>query len=305
MKGLNDYYKNNSKTKKIKKSFSPSINKKIDVKSINSNTIKSVKLCNNNLLSLLINKDNDITCKSYKDKDTINYLLNNLKSSKKLNVSEFIAPKQLLANCWFNTMFVTFFFSDKGRKFFRFFRNLMITGKKYDKTKIENEKIRKLLFKLNLFIEASYNQKNTDLYSQINKLTNNLNTNFFIKEIYDEINDKNLENSIPNIKDAGNPIMYYKTIMTYLNYDVLKILNINITSKLNIYKLITYKFQNNIYISDIIIIEDFESKSIYKLEYKINYKFIFEVLINRLVDLFIINNIIFMSEPSGGERKPT
>ena len=183
-------------------------------------------------------------------------------------------------------MFVTFFFSDKGRKYFRFFRNLMITGKKYDNTYISDTKIRKLLFALNLFIEASYNQKNTSLFDNINYLTNNLNTNFFIKEIYDNINKDNLENSIPNIKDAGNPLIYYKTIIKYLKYDVLKILNLYIYDKKNIIDLFNYYVKNN-NIPDIIVIEDFESTSHFETGYTIKLD---QNIYNYSLDSIIITN---------------
>ena len=56
------------------------------------------------------------------------FLLNNLKTSKNINCGDIIPPKQVLSNCWFNTFFVTFFISDKGRKFFRYLRKSMITG---------------------------------------------------------------------------------------------------------------------------------------------------------------------------------
>ena len=59
-----------------------------------------------------------------------------------------LAPKQYHSNCWFNTMFVTFFFSDKGRKFFRFMRQLMITGEKNNGEKIPHE-LAKIFFIFN------------------------------------------------------------------------------------------------------------------------------------------------------------
>ena len=55
-------------------------------------------------------------------------------------------------------MFVTFFFSDKGRKFFRFFRELMIKGIKVDGTKIEDKKMRELFFIFNLLILVGKNK---------------------------------------------------------------------------------------------------------------------------------------------------
>ena len=130
------------------RSFSPLLNKQLRIRSLKTLRPNSLKLCDG-LLNLRINKDDATSCKPYNDPDVQELLLHNLRSSKHLDVSRFIPPVQLLSNCWFNTMFVTFFFSDKGRKFFRFFRELMITGKKLDSTLIPPN-IAKLFFILNL-----------------------------------------------------------------------------------------------------------------------------------------------------------
>ena len=265
------------------RSFSPLLNKELRIRSLRTLRPNSLKLCDG-LLTLRLNKDDATSCKSYNNSSVQELLLHNLKSSKHLDVTRFIPPLQLLSNCWFNTMFVTFFFSDKGRKFFRFFRELMITGKKLDSSLIPSN-IAKLFFILNLFIEASYNQnsKSNALFKSINALTNKLNTNYFIYHIYDIINNKpnsiNPEllinnNSkmydIPNIKDAGNPLNYYESILKYLNYDTLKLMKQSFTSKSNIEDIIQIKFKNllNI-IPDIIIIEDFQSNSHYETSYKL------------------------------------
>ena len=56
-------------------------------------------------------------------------MLKNLNvKAKKINYDLILAPKQALSNCWFNVFFMTFFISDKGRKFFRYLRKSMITG---------------------------------------------------------------------------------------------------------------------------------------------------------------------------------
>ena len=264
-------------------SFSPLLNKNLKIRSLRTLKPNSLKLCDS-LLTLRINKDDATSCKSYNNSSVQKILLHNLKSSKHLDVTRFIPPLQLLSNCWFNTMFVTFFFSDKGRKFFRFFRELMITGKKLDSSLIPSN-IAKLFFILNLFIEASYNQnsKSNALFKSINALTNKLNTNYFIYHIYDIINNKpnsiNPEllinnNSkmydIPNIKDAGNPLNYYESILKYLNYDTLKLMKHSFTGKSNIENVIQIKFKSllNI-IPDIIIIEDFQSNSHFETSYKL------------------------------------
>jgi hypothetical protein len=263
-----------------KRSFSPLFNQKLLVHSLKTLKPKTLQICDN-LLNLQIIKNNRIICQPYNSSSVKELLLYNLKSSKHLDASRFIPPVQLSANCWFNTMFVTFFFSDKGRKFFRFFRELMITGRKLDNSLIPTD-IAKLFFILNLFIEASYNQntKSKALFSVLNNLTHKLNTNFFIYHIYQIINNKpntinnnilfkndNRLYNIPNIDDAGNPIAYYESILKYLNYNTLQIMKQNFKIKSNnVYEVIQQNFYNSF---DIIILEDFQTNSFYETSYKL------------------------------------
>ena len=294
----------NFKNKSLKlRSFSPLLNKQLKIRSLKTLRPNSLKLCDG-LLSLRINKDDATSCKPYSSSRVQEILLHNLKSSKHLDVKRFIPPVQLLSNCWFNTMFVTFFFSDKGRKFFRFLRELMITGKKLDSTPIPPD-IAKLFFILNLFIEASYNQttKSHELFKTMNALTNKLNTNFFIYHIYQIINNKpnsininvlfnnnDILYNIPNIKDAGNPLSYYESILKYLNYNTLKFMKQTFTSKSNINETITRKFHSLLtIIPDIIIIEDFQSKSIYKTSYEL-------IATNNTVYTYVLDSIIITNK---------
>ncbi len=259
------------------KSYSPNINRKLDVKKLKTQKNQSINLCNN-LLQINIGTISKPRCLNYNNVLVKKFLLKNLIASKHLDPSKFIAPKQLYSNCWFNTMFVTFFFSDKGRKFFRFFRNLMITGRKVDNSKLEDQELRKLLFVFNLYIEASYNQSSSklvknkvNLYEQVNILTSNLNTNFLIKRIYNRIKKLSPHYSLPNLNEAGNPLEFYKVIMSYLKYDILKILTIDVNINLkkksstieNMLKLFFTKEQ------DIIIFEDHESKIDFKMNYEL------------------------------------
>ena len=300
------------------KSYSPSINRKLSVKSLKSNIPKKIELCDN-LLKINLGNNKNPKCYSYDNKEVQKLLIKNLKSSKHLDPLKFIPPKQLNSNCWFNTMFVSFFFSDKGRKFFRFFREFMIKGKKIDNSIIEDEKLREMFFILNLFIEASYNQtlniykKNTlknknytkiksktrvktikknyineNLFYKISQLTNNLNTNYYIKVIHDRINHL-VYNELPNIDDAGNPLVFYKTLMNYLNYNLLKLMNLNIYENINIQSFLQEKFENYYKIPDIIILEDTISgnekhNSDYELTYNLkqknkNYKYVLDSII--------------------------
>ena len=297
------FLKSRQSLKSIKlHSFSPLLNKQLKIHSLKTLRPNSLKLCDG-LLNLRINKNDPTSCKPYNNSRVQELLLHNLKSSKHLDVSRFIPPVQLLSNCWFNTMFVTFFFSDKGRKFFRFFRELMITGRKLDSTLIPSN-IAKLFFTLNLFIEASYNQtsKSHELFKTMNALTDKLNTNFFIYHIYQIINNKpnsinpnilfnnnNKLYDIPNIKDAGNPLTYYESILKYLNYDTLKFMKQTFTSNSNVKEIITKKFQSlsNI-IPDIIIIEDFQSTCTYETSYTLMSTS--SEVINYVLDSIIITN---------------
>jgi hypothetical protein len=174
-------------------------------------------------------------------------------------------------------MYVTFFFSDKGRKFFRFFRELMIIGRKLDNSPLPTT-IAKLFFILNLFIEASYNQtsKSHTFYNKITSLSNKMNTNYFIYHIYKIvkndpksinpnilINNNNKMYDIPNIDEAGNPITYYEGILNYLNYNMLKFMKHKLVNKQPIAKVI----QDSFNIPDIIIIEDFQSNTVFETNY--------------------------------------
>lgn len=265
------------------KSYTPLINRKLVVHSLKTLRPQTLKLCDD-LLTINIKINNTYVCKNYNDLIVKKILLHNLRASKHLDVDRFIPPIQILSNCWFNTMYVSFFFSDKGRKFFRFFRELMIIGRKVDNSPIPTN-IAKIFFILNLFIEASYNQtsKSHTFYNKITSLSNKMNTNYFIYHIYKIlkedptsidptllINNNNKMYDVPNINDAGNPLNYYEEILNYLHYDTLKLMKHKLVSKQDITKLIQTNFNSPYIINpDIIIIEDFQSNSVFKLNYTI------------------------------------
>ena len=279
------------------KSYSPLINRKLVVHSLKTLRPQTLKLCDD-LLTINIKINNNYVCKNYNDLIVKKILLHNLRASKHLDVDRFIPPIQLLSNCWFNTMYVVFFFSDKGRKFFRFFRELMIIGRKVDNSPIPTT-IAKLFFILNLFIEASYNQtsKSHIFYNKITSLSNKMNTNYFIYHIYKIvkkdptsinpnilINNNNKMYDIPNIDEAGNPITYYEGILNYLNYNMLKFMKHKLVSKQVITKLI----QDNFNIPDIIIIEDFQSNSVFETTY--NFIDTSNKIHNYVLDSIILTN---------------
>ena len=106
-----------------KDSYSPSINNQlVTLKSISR---KPLIDCNTNKAFSLkqpLEINIDDKCYPYSSSVAKKFLLKNLSANKHINPKNIITPIQALGNCWFNTMFVTLFVSDKGRKFFHFFR---------------------------------------------------------------------------------------------------------------------------------------------------------------------------------------
>jgi len=208
-------YPNELENQNIISSYSPSINKEL----VTLKSIKRQKIfdCNNELAfeleePLQIGVPENIfgkKCVPYYSNEAKNYLLKNLSANKHINVNQVIPPVQSMANCWFNTMFVALFVSDKGRKFFHFFRQLMIEGKQSNNKKIP-DKLRNGFALLNYAIEASLTG---------NKYAYLLDTNVIIKDIYNNIPQEYLKQLpyIKGIEEAGNPFYYYASLMYYLN----------------------------------------------------------------------------------------
>jgi hypothetical protein len=131
-KEIDDFFE---KGKGNTQSYSPTINQElVTLKSIPRNPIYD---CNNKEAfdlkgPLKIGIPGNIygkNCFLYNSPEAKKYLLRNLAADKHINPNNIVPPIQSMSNCWFNAMFVTFFVSDKGRKFFHFFRQLMIEGK--------------------------------------------------------------------------------------------------------------------------------------------------------------------------------
>ena len=123
-------------------SYSPSINKElVTLKSISREKVSN---CNNEKAfelkePLQIGISEKIfgkNCVPYYEPKAVKFLLKNLSANKHIKIDKIIPPIQSQSNCWFNTMFVTLFISDKGRKFFHFFRQLMIEGIQADGSSI-------------------------------------------------------------------------------------------------------------------------------------------------------------------------
>lgn len=148
-------------------------------------------------------------CVPYYEKPAKNFLLKQLAANKHINPYKIIPPKQILANCWFNAMFVTFFVSDKGRKFFHYFRHLMITGKQIDGSEVAPEKLRDAFALLNFGVESALTG---------NSFAYTFNTNAIIQKVYDAIPDSyKADKYFRNVREAGNPLLYYMSIANYLD----------------------------------------------------------------------------------------
>lgn len=193
-----------------KKSYSPSINRElITLKSMSRDVLLE---CNNkNAFKLKepikINVSNK--CYPYSDPVAKAFLLKNLAANKHVNPDKIITPKQSLSNCWFNTMFVSLFVSNKGRKFFHFFRSLMIEGHNAKKEAIP-QSLKNGFALLNYAIEMCLTG---------NEYAYNMDTNAIIESVYKAI-PKEYKDTLPYMtptRQAGNPIRYYGSIMYYLN----------------------------------------------------------------------------------------
>ena len=164
-------------------------------------------------MEINISTTDSLDCVDRNDPRAQTVLLNNLKSSASLNYGRIIMPLQLKSNCWFNTMFACMFVSDKGRKFFRFFRQLMIEGKRADKVKITPKILSDSFFLLNAAIEASYNKTNSD---DVGNLALTMDTNNIITRIFNSIPYSKRTSSIMDVDAANNPLDYYDAIIGYL-----------------------------------------------------------------------------------------
>ena len=203
----------------IKSSYSPFINN--DLVSLKSIERKEVLNCNNERAFLLKaplkigvpNASGKKTCYLYNDPVAKKFLLKNLKANKHVNPNQVVPPIQELANCWFNTMFVSLFISDKGRKFFHFLRQMMIEGKQKGGNPIP-EVLRDGFALFNYAIDACLTG---------NKYAYVLNTNAIIQQIYDSV-PKDYRAYIRDVDEAGNPVRYYLSLINYLGNRNLRVL---------------------------------------------------------------------------------
>jgi len=149
-------------------------------------------------------------CISVVNTKAIKFLLKSLDYSiKNIDVDKLITPLQVESNCWFNTFFVVFFLSDKGRKFSKALRHFMVTQKAPGSTQtIPSAKMRKTLMRFNLAIEASLVG---------HPIAYKLNTNSIFTSVVQSIPSqfKKIKSAMPKYKKAANPLVFYVNLMTY------------------------------------------------------------------------------------------
>jgi hypothetical protein len=154
-------------------------------------------------------------CVGWKTKKAQKVMLDNVLSKKTIPVSQMVAPKQSLANCWFNTFFVTFFMSDRGRKFNRVLREMMITGNLIKRNKPAGKIMKQLqwpFFLLNKYIDASL--RGTSDPSRFAEL---MDTNTLIRQIYNVlVKRKKTPLHIAKTGKPSNPLTFYQVIINYL-----------------------------------------------------------------------------------------
>jgi hypothetical protein len=224
----------NNKTKKNNKeqimesfiinSYSPSINKElVSLKSMKRETLSNCNTKNAFLLKEPIKIKVANNCYFYYEAQAKQFLLKNLAANKHVNPAKIITPVQSLGNCWFNTMFVCLFISDKGRKFFHFFRQLMIEGQQADGQSVP-DKLRNGFALLNYAIDACLTG---------NDFAYTIDTNAIINEIYEAIPNSYKEklSYITPIREAGNPIRYYGSLIYYLNNKSLNLLFVSAATR--------------------------------------------------------------------------
>jgi len=203
-------------------SYSPTINN--DLVTLKSIPREKLSDCNN-LLAFQLKEPLKIavpgklfgkSCVLYEEPEAKAFLLKNLSANKHINAAKVVPPIQLNSNCWFNTMFVTLFVSDKGRKFFHYFRQLMIEGKQSDGALIPIG-LRNAFSLLNFGIESTLTG---------NRYAYEMDTNNIIRQIYAAIPEE-YHKKLPyvvKVDQPSNPIKYYSSIISYLDNSALQIL---------------------------------------------------------------------------------
>ena len=244
---------------KDKKSYSPLIRARIKMFEPKTPMVDifNIQECGNYDIPKKL-KNGKYKCLKWESKSAQKIMLKNLYT--KINPTDIIAPKQIESNCWFNSFFMIFFISDKGRKFSKYLRETMITGILPSGKKVK-KLIRKPLWLLNRYINASIiGRKDPSLFAL------RMDTNNIIRELYPNL--KNTKQTIAGLdkgyivektKRAGNPLDYYLRLLHNLEET-----SISINHFQNIkYEVIKSTLKNLDSIPEMIVIEDWGNENIF------------------------------------------
>ena len=216
------------KNPKKPQSFSPNVNKVIDsLKSISPHIEIGLRECPEDKIYIRTASGKE-KCVGLKSKIAQTYMIDNLLSKKPIDCDKIIAPKQKLSNCWFNSFFMVYFISDKGRKFFRYLRLAMITGKLPNGTTVA-PKLRMPLLILNKYIESALIGRKAS-----HSLATLMDTNVVIRRVARALGKTNLRKyDIAKTKQAGNPLAFYEGLIKYLKSNELVTVNMTVRNMPN------------------------------------------------------------------------
>jgi hypothetical protein len=215
--------KNKIKTPGLSKSplysYSPSINNMLLSKKSLSPIGIDAKKCKD----VEIYDKKNLRCINWDTNRAKEIALRNLRSNKKITCRKIYAPKQFSSNCWFNSLLITFFVSDLGRKYNRWLRESMITFVMADGKNIDL-KLQKPFFLFNKYIEScirpDYDESNFSL--QMN--TNNIIKNIFTA-IHKDVNIKKGQTLIDRVGKSSNPLSFYKGLYNFLGNNLMPWVN--------------------------------------------------------------------------------
>jgi len=192
------------------RSYSPTINKEISRLSVSPHK-DMFGGCKENQIKI------NNKCSGWKTKKSQTFLLDNLKSKKPIIASNIIGPNQKWSNCWFNSMFVAFYISDKGRKFMKSFRESMITGIIRGTNEHIPNNLQYPFWLLNKFITASLiGKEDPSMFASL------MDTNNIIKRIYNKLKKHSGKEildwrKVTKVREAGNPINMFLLIRHYFD----------------------------------------------------------------------------------------
>ena len=205
--------KRNNSTRK-RRSFSPTINEQL-LSLRTASPVATVFRCKKpRHISIPSSRGKGSKCVGWKSKRARDVMLRNLLSKKPIDCSAIVAPRQILANCWFNAFFVAFFISDKGRKFFRYLRQSMITGVMPDGGLVPVGLRWPLFLLLNKCIDASIQGK-----TDPSGFAYLMDTNSVIKSVAmaAEKHKYSTEGwTLARPREASNPLTYYMALLALL-----------------------------------------------------------------------------------------